>query len=222
MSDDRITLITADQFLQELVTTLYMAGIALAIGSVIGMLLGTTVVVTRPGGILQNRPIYFVVNTVVNLVRSLPFIILLVAILPFTRFLVGTSIGPAAAIVPLTIMIAPFIGRLVENSLLEVPAGIIEAARSMGATPWQIFVRFLLPEARGSLILAITTASIGLIDATAMAGTVGAGGIGDLAISYGYQRFDGIAMLTTVVTLIIIVQLVQWLGNTLSRRVRRR
>ena len=134
----------------------------------------------------------------------------------------GTSIGPTAAIVPLTIMIAPFIARLVENSLLEVPAGIIEAARSMGATPWQIFMRFLLPEARGSLILAITTASIGLIDATAMAGTVGAGGVGDLAISYGYQRFDGIAMLVTVVTLIIIVQLVQWLGNTLSRRVRRR
>ncbi|MGO1770553.1 MAG: methionine ABC transporter permease [Microbacterium sp.] len=222
MSDGRLTLITADQFFRELVTTLYMVGIALTIGAILGMLLGTIVVVTRPKGILQNLPTYFVVNTVVNLVRSLPFIILLVAILPFTRKLVGTAIGPAAAIVPLTIMIAPFIARLVENSLLEVPAGIIEAARSMGATPWQIFVRFLLPEARGSLILAITTASIGLIDATAMAGTVGAGGVGDLAISYGYQRFDGIAMLVTVVTLIIIVQLVQWLGNTLSRRVRRR
>lgn len=222
MNDGRITLITADQFLHELVATFYMAGVALAIGAVLGMILGTVVVVTRPSGILQNRPIYLVVNTVVNLVRSLPFIILLVAILPFTRALAGTAIGPTAAIVPLTIMIAPFIGRLVENSLLEVPASIIEAARSMGATPWQIFVRFLLPEARGSLILAITTASIGLIDATAMAGTVGAGGIGDLAISYGYRRFDGVAMLVTVITLIIIVQLVQWLGNTLSRRVRRR
>ncbi|RCS61871.1 methionine ABC transporter permease [Microbacterium sp. JB110] len=222
MNDDRITLITTEQFLQELAATLYMAGVALAIGSVLGLLLGTTVVLTRRGGILPNRPVYLVVNTVVNLVRSLPFIILLVAILPFTRLLVGTSIGTTAAIVPLTIMIAPFIGRLVENSLLEVPAGVIEAARSMGATPWQIFIRFLLPEARGSLILALTTASIGLIDATAMAGTVGAGGIGDLAISYGYQRFDGVAMLVTVITLIVIVQLVQWLGNSLARRVRRR
>lgn len=222
MNDDRITLITADQFLSELIVTLYMVGIALAIGSVLGLLLGTAVVVTRKGGILPNRVVYAVLNTVINLVRSLPFIILLVAILPFTRMLVGTSIGPAAAIVPLTIMIAPFIGRLVENSLLEVPAGIIEAARSMGATPWQIFVRFLLPEARGSLILAITTATIGLVDATAMAGTVGAGGIGDLAISYGYQRFDGVAMLVTVITLIVLVQLIQWLGNTLSRKVRRR
>lgn len=222
MNDDRITLITADQFLSELVATLYMAGVALAIGSIIGLFLGTILVVTRQGGILPNRPVNVVLGTVVNLVRSLPFIILLVAILPFTRFLVGTSIGTTAAIVPLTIMIAPFIGRLVENSLLEVPAGVIEAARSMGATPWQIFARFLLPEARGSLILALTTASIGLIDATAMAGTVGAGGIGDLAISYGYQRFDGVAMLVTVITLIIIVQLVQLLGNALARRVRRR
>lgn len=222
MNDDRLTLITADQFFSELVATLYMAGVALAIGSVLGLFIGTALVVTRSAGILPNRPVYAVLSTVVNLVRSLPFIILLVAILPFTRFLVGTSIGTTAAIVPLTIMIAPFIGRLVENSLLEVPAGVIEAARSMGATPWQIFIRFLLPEARGSLILAITTASIGLIDATAMAGTVGAGGIGDLAISYGYQRFDGIAMLVTVVTLIIIVQLVQWLGTSLARRVRRR
>jgi len=222
VNDDRITLITADQFLSELVATLYMAGVALAIGSIIGLFLGTILVVTRQGGILPNRPVNVVLGTVVNLVRSLPFIILLVAILPFTRFLVGTSIGTTAAIVPLTIMIAPFIGRLVENSLLEVPAGVIEAARSMGATPWQIFARFLLPEARGSLILALTTASIGLIDATAMAGTVGAGGIGDLAISYGYQRFDGVAMLVTVITLIIIVQLVQLLGNALARRVRRR
>jgi D-methionine transport system permease protein len=157
----------------------------------------------------------------VNIVRSLPFIILLVAIIPFTRLLVGTTIGANAAIVPLTIMVAPYIARLVENSLLDVPPGIVEAARAMGATPWQIFVRFLLPEARGSLILALTTASIGLLDASAMAGTVGAGGIGDLAISYGYQRFDGIAMLVTVVTLIVIVQVIQLIGTRLARRARR-
>lgn len=220
MSD--FTLITGDQFLRELGVTFYMVGVALFLGSILGLLIGTALVVTRPGGILPNRVVSVVLATVVNIVRSLPFIILLVAILPFTRFVVGTSIGPAAAIVPLTIMIAPYIGRLVENSLLEVPSGIVEAARSMGATPWQIFTRFLLPEARGSLILALTTASIGLIDASAMAGVVGGGGIGDLAISYGYQRFDGFAMLVTVLSLIVIVQVIQAVGTTLARRVRRR
>lgn len=220
MSD--FTLITGDQFLRELGVTFYMVGVALFLGSILGLLIGTALVVTRPGGILPNRVVSVVLTTVVNVIRSLPFIILLVAIVPFTRFVVGTSIGPAAAIVPLTVMIAPYIGRLVENSLLEVPSGIVEAARSMGATPWQIFVRFLLPEARGSLILALTTATIGLIDASAMAGVVGGGGIGDLAISYGYQRFDGFAMLVTVLSLIVIVQVIQAVGTGLARRVRRR
>lgn len=217
-----LTLITGEQFLRELAVTFYMVGVALFFGAILGILIGAAVVVTRPGGILPQRVVYIVLNTFINIVRSLPFIILLVAILPFTRLIVGTSIGPAAAIVPLTVMIAPYIGRLVENSLLEVPAGIVEAARSMGATPVQIFVRFLLPEARGSLILALTTATIGLIDASAMAGTVGGGGIGDLAISYGYQRFDGFAMLLTVVTLIVIVQIIQMFGTQLARRARRR
>ena len=147
---------------------------------------------------------------------------LLVAILPFTRLVAGTSIGVWAAIVPLTVMIAPYIGRLVENSLLEVPDGVIEAARAMGATPLQILWHFLLPEARSSLILAITIASIGLIDATAVAGTVGAGGIGDLALNYGYERYDGFAMLITCVTLILLVQGIQMLGTAIARRYRRR
>lgn len=220
MSD--LTLITTEQFLRELGATFYMLGVALALGSVLGVILGIVVVLTRADGLWPNRAVSFVLNAFINVVRSLPFIILLVAILPFTRMLVGTSIGTAAAIVPLTIMIAPYIGRLVENSLLEVPRGIVEAAKSMGATPFQIFSRFLLPEARGSLVLALTTASIGLLDATAMAGTVGAGGIGDLAISYGYQRFDGFAMLITVVTLIVIVQVIQLVGTTIARRIRRR
>ena len=141
---------------------------------------------------------------------------------PRGRLLVGTSIGVWAAIVPLTVMIAPYIGRLVENSLLEVPQGVIEAARAMGASPFQIFWRFLLPEARSSLILALTIASVGLVDATAMAGTVGAGGIGDLALSYGYQRYDGFAMVITCVTLIILVQGIQMLGTGVARRYRRR
>lgn len=216
------TLITSELFLEALVATFYMLGVSLFFGSILGVIIGILVVVTRPGGIKPNAVISLILNIFINITRSLPFIILLVAILPFTRVVAGSSIGANAAIVPLTIMIAPFIGRLVENSLLEVPEGIVEAAKSMGATPVQIFTRFLLPEARGSLVLALTTATIGLLDATAMAGTVGAGGIGDLAISYGYQRFDGFAMLLTVITLIVIVQVIQLFGSRLARRLRRR
>ncbi|NQX33600.1 ABC transporter permease [Herbiconiux sp. VKM Ac-2851] len=199
-----------------------MLGVSLVLGSVLGVIIGAVLALTRAGGVLENRPISLGLAVVVNLIRSLPFIILLVAILPFTRLLVGTSIGVWAAIVPLTVMIAPYIGRLVENSLLEVPRGVIEAARSMGASPLQVFWRFMLPEARGSLILAVTIASVGLLDATAMAGTVGAGGIGDLALSYGYQRYDGFAMVITVVTLIVLVQGIQLLGTVVARRYRRR
>ncbi len=222
MNDDKWTLITPEVFLTALGETLQMLGVALALGSVLGIAIGTVLALTRPGGVLPNRPVNLILGIVVNLIRSLPFIILLVAILPFTRLLVGTSIGVWAAIVPLTVMIAPYIGRLVENSLLEVPQGVIEAARAMGASPFQIFWRFLLPEARSSLILALTIASVGLVDATAMAGTVGAGGIGDLALSYGYQRYDGFAMVITAVTLIILVQGLQTIGTGVARRYRRR
>ncbi len=222
MNGDQFTLITPEIYLKALGETLQMLGIALLLGSVLGILVGTVLAVTSPGGVLPNRPVNLILGAVVNILRSLPFIVLLVAILPFTRLLVGTSIGVWAAIVPLTVMIAPYIGRLVENSLLEVPQGVIEAARSMGATPLQIFRRFLLPEARSSLILAVTIATVGLIDATAMAGTVGAGGIGDLALSYGYQRYDGFAMVVTCVTLILLVQGIQTFGSTIARRYRRR
>lgn len=222
MNDDKWTLITPEIFLTALGETLQMLGVALALGSVLGIAIGTVLALTRPGGVLPNRPVNLILGLVVNLIRSLPFIILLVAILPFTRLIVGTSIGVWAAIVPLTVMIAPYIGRLVENSLLEVPQGVVEAARAMGASPFQIFWRFLLPEARSSLILALTIASVGLVDATAMAGTVGAGGIGDLALSYGYQRYDGFAMVITCVTLIILVQGLQMIGNGVARRYRRR
>ncbi|WP_233255440.1 methionine ABC transporter permease [Naasia lichenicola] len=222
MNHDRWTLITPDLFGTALLQTLQMLGVALVLGSILGVAIGAVLALTRQGGVLENRPVSIILAAVVNVLRSLPFIILLFAIIPFTRLVVGTSIGVAAAIVPLTVMIAPYIGRLVENSLLEVPRGVIEAARSMGATPWQIFTRFMLPEARGSLILAVTIASVGLLDATAMAGTVGAGGIGDLAVSYGYQRYDGFAMLITVITLVIIVQGIQFLGTNVARRYRRR
>ncbi|MGI8384102.1 methionine ABC transporter permease [Robertmurraya sp. P23] len=198
-----------------------MVGASLLIGSLIGIPLGIALVITRPGGIVQSKVFYSILNPIINIVRSLPFIILMVAIIPFTRMVVGTSIGTNAAIVPLIIFISPFIARLVENSLLEVNPGIIEAAESMGATPFQMIWYFLLPEAFGSLILSITTATIGLIGATAMAGTVGGGGVGDLAIVYGYQRFDTFAMVSTVIILIIFVQGIQSSGNVLARKARK-
>lgn len=222
MSDGKWTLITPEMFFTALGETLQMLGVALFFGAILGILIGTTLAVTRPGGVIPNRAVSIVLGTIVNVIRSLPFIILLVAILPFTRLIAGTSIGIQAAIVPLTVMVAPYIGRLVENSLLEVPSGVIEAARAMGASPVQIFWRFLLPEARGSLILAVTIATVGLIDATAMAGTVGAGGLGDLALSYGYQRYDWFAMLLTCITLVVLVQGIQLLGTSLARKYRRR
>lgn len=214
--------VTYEQFFEALLDTLYMVCLSLAIGSIIGFILGIALVVTKPGGILANRIVHSILSPVINIFRSIPFIILLVAILPLTRLIVGTTVGTSAAIVPLVAFVGPYIARLVENSLLEVPRGIIEAAQSMGATNWQIIRRFLIPEAKGSLVLSVTTATIGLIGATAMAGTVGGGGLGDLAITYGYERFDSVTMVVTVIVLVILVQGVQASGNALARRFRRR
>lgn len=215
------TTITGEQFMQAIIETIQMVGVSLFVGSLIGIPFGILLVITRPGGVLENKVVYAILNPIINIIRSLPFIILLVAIVPFTRLIVQTSIGTSAAIVPLIIYIAPYIGRLVENSLLEVNPGILEAAEAMGATPFQVIWYFLLPEAVGSLILSLTTATIGLIGATAMAGTVGGGGVGDLAIVYGYQRFDTVVVVATVIILIILVQGIQSLGNTLARKIRR-
>ena len=216
-----MTTITGPQIIKAIIETLQMVSVSLLIGSLLGIPLGILLVITNKGGIIKNKAIYSALNNVINIVRSVPFIILLAAIVPFTRLIVGTSIGTKAAIVPLIIYIIPYIARLIENSLLEVDDGIIEAAESMGATPVQIIWHFLLPEAMGSLILSLTTATIGLIGATAMAGTIGAGGIGDVAISYGYQRFDTKVILITVIILIIFVQAIQNFGNKLARKVRR-
>ncbi|WP_257350337.1 methionine ABC transporter permease [Pseudalkalibacillus decolorationis] len=201
--------------------TLVMVGISLLFATLIGLPLGVALVVTRPNGLLQNGALFKVLNAIVNFFRSIPFIILLVAILPITRFLVGTSIGTAAAVVPLVFFSGPYIARLVESSLLEVKPGVVEAAESMGATPWQIVFRVLIPEALSSLVLNITIATIGLVGASAMAGFVGGGGLGDLAIAYGYQRFETEVMIITVLLLVVLVQLVQTTGNLLSRKIRR-
>ncbi|AXI08604.1 methionine ABC transporter permease [Oceanobacillus zhaokaii] len=213
--------VSAELVLNALWETLYMVSVSLFFGGIIGIFLGILLVVTRKGHILENRFIFSIVNPIVNIFRSIPFIILLVAIIPLTRLIVGTGIGTTAAIVPLVLHIGPYFSRLVENSLLEVDEGIIEAAKAMGATPFQIIYRFLFPEAFSSLILSITTATIGLIGATAMAGAIGGGGLGDVAITYGYQRFSTITILVTVIILVILVQGIQSIGNRLERKLRR-
>lgn len=206
-----------DQFVDAMQETIQMVLLSFLFGGIWGLIQGVALVVTRDKGILPNKAIYHGLNPIINALRSLPFFILAIAVIPLTKWIVGSSIGTWAAIVPLTIFIGPYMGRLIENSLLEVNDGIIESAQAMGATPWQIVFKFILPEARSSLILNMTTATISLIGATAMAGAVGAGGIGDLAYSYGYQRFDSSVMLLTVIVLLILVQLVQSLGNWLSK-----
>lgn len=221
MSDLFETAVTGDQFLIALQDTLVMVSVSLGFGALLGLPLGVILVICRPGGIMPHRLVHQILNPLVNIIRSLPFIILLITILPLTRLLVNTTIGTAGAIVPLVIFIAPYISRLVESVLLEVDEGILESANAMGATTLQTIWYFMLPEAASSLVLALTTATIGLLGATAMAGTVGGGGIGDLAITYGYQRFDAFATITTALVLIVIVQLLQTLGTRLSRRIRR-
>lgn len=214
--------VSNEKILEALWETLYMTGVSFLFSLVVGSILGLLLVVTRKGHLLENEPVSKVLNAIINIFRSVPFIILMVAIIPITRFIVGTSIGTAAAIVPLVFYAGPYIARLIENSLLEVDKGVIEAAQAMGASPIQIIFRFLIPEALSSLVLALTIAIVGLIGASAMAGAIGGGGLGDLAITYGYQRFDNILMLVTVAILVILVQGVQSGGNLLSKQVRRR
>ncbi len=212
--------IPAAQVVNATYETFYMIFVSLAVGSVIGMALALSLVLTNKDGILKNGPVFAALNSVVNVVRSVPFIILMVFIMPLTKFVVGTRIGTTAALVPLTLFIAPYLARLFENSFLEVDKGIIEAARAMGATTGQIIRHFLLPEAKGSLILSLTTGTIGLLGATAMAGAVGGGGIGDLALTYGYERMNFVLMLFTVVILVIFVQVIQTAGNWFAYRQR--
>lgn len=199
--------------------TLYMSLISAFLSGVFGIPLGILLYITRPGRFMQNRWVYYPLGTVVNIGRSIPFIILVVAIIPFTRFVVGTFIGNKAMIVPLTLSATPFVARMIETVLNEVPEGLIEAAESMGASVLQIIRKVLLAEALPGIINAMTITTIALIGYSAMAGAVGAGGLGKVGITYGYQRFDSQIMLYTVVLLVILVQLIQWTGDFLSRLV---
>ncbi len=202
--------------------TIYMVAVSMFIASLLGIPLGVLLYTTNKGQILENLTLNRAIGSVVNAVRSIPFIILMVAIIPLTRLIVGSAIGTTAAIVPLVIASVPFIGRQVETSLMEVPNGLVEAARSMGASPVQIIQKVLLPEAMPSIVAQLTTVIIALVGESAMAGAIGGGGLGDLAIRYGYQRFRPEVMLATVIILIVLVQLVQFLGNALSRRLNKR
>jgi len=199
--------------------TLYMVGIALLIGTVIGTLLALVLVLCRKGGLVKNKVLHSIVSLYINVVRSVPFIILLVTIMPLTRAILGTTIGSTAALVPLVVYISPYLARLIENSLLEVSPGILEAAQAMGASPWQIVTKVLLKESVPSLVTGAAIALTTILGYSAMAGAVGGGGLGDLAIKYGYHRYQTDVLLLTLVILVLLVQVIQALGNAVAKRI---
>ena len=202
--------------------TLLMTGISTVFAYLFGLPLGVALILTQPHGIRPHRGLYRVLDWIVNVGRSLPFIILLVAILPFTRMVAGTAVGVKGAIVPLVVSAAPFIARMVETSLSEVDAGVIEAAQSMGASTFQIVRKVYLPEAKPSLVLGGAISIVSILAYTAIAGTVGAGGLGDIAIRYGHQRGITSVMWVTVVFLIIFVQIIQVVFNNFAKRIDKR
>jgi D-methionine transport system permease protein len=206
---------------QAVLDTVYMLGISVFFSTIIGIPLGVILYLTDKGMILQNKLVYQILSFVINVLRSVPFIILLIVMMPLTTLLVGTSLGVKGVIPPLIFGAFPFFTRLVENSLKEIDSGVIHMAESCGASNWQIIWHILLPEILPSIIASITVTAIALISYTAMAGTVGGGGLGDLAIRYGYQRFQTNVMLITVVLLIVLVQLIQFLGDFIARLIKK-
>ncbi|SRR5258708_1381333 len=199
--------------------TLYMVGVSTLWTVLLGLPLGVLLVITDRDGLLNMPVLHQILGAIVNIGRSLPFIILMVALIPLTRLIIGTTIGTTAAIVPLIIAAVPFFGRVAETSLREVDSGVIEAARAMGCSSGQVVRKVLLPEALPSLVLGITITIISLISYSAIAGAIGAGGLGDLAITYGYERFETDVMVVTVIVLIVLVQGVQLLGNLLAHNI---
>ena len=213
---------TTMMVVEGIFVTLYMTLATTFMGYVLGLPMGIALVITAPKGLRPNKIIYKVLDVVVNVVRSFPFLILLIVIQPLTRIIVGKSYGPTATIVPLTLSAAPFIARMVESSLLEVDHGVIEAAQSMGANLWTIIWKVMIGEAKTSLIVNVTIALGTILGYSAMAGIVGGGGLGDIAIRYGYYRYDSSIMWVTVVLLIVLVQLIQYIGMTISKKLDKR
>ena len=202
--------------------TLYMTLFSTLLAYILGMPIGVALYVTDKNGLKPHKGINAVLGTIVNIVRSVPFIILLITILPFTQWLLGTTLGATATVVPLVICAAPFIGRMVESSLKEVPAGVIEAARAMGTSNFQIIVKTLIPEAKPSLISGCTITVTTILGYTAMAGYVGGGGLGAIAINYGYYRYNTPVMLVTVLLMVIIVQMFQMVGSYIEKKTDKR
>ena len=202
--------------------TLYMTLVSTIAGYIIGLPMGIVLTVTDKDGIRPNALVYKILDVIVNIVRSIPFLILLILVIPLTRIIVGQSYGPTATIVPLTLAAAPFIARMVESSLLEVDPGVIEAAQSMGANIWTIIWKVMLAESRTSLLVNGTIALGTILGYSAMAGAVGGGGLGDIAIRYGYYRYQTDIMLVTVVLLVLLVQLLQYIGMTISKKLDKR
>lgn len=217
---DKFLTFFTDILIEALGQTLYMVGISTILATLIGFILAIILVITEKDGLKPNKLINSILGFIVNTLRSFPFIILVVAIIPLTRMIVGKSIGETAALVPLTIGSAPFIARVIEGALKEVNKGLIEAAKSFGASDFQIIFKVMIKEAMPSIISGITLSIISIIGYSAMAGAVGAGGVGAVALTYGYQRFDDAVMIYTVITLIIIVQLLQGAGNLAYKKLK--
>lgn len=207
-------------FPAAMIQTLYMIVVPTIIATAIGFVIAVILVVTKDGGLKPNKNINRILGLIVNILRSFPFIILIVAMIPITRAIVGTSIGETAAIVPITVGSAPFIARLIENALDEVDKGLIDAAKSFGATNSQIIFKVMLKEATPAIVTGVTLSIISILGYTAMAGAVGAGGLGNVALMYGYQQFDKNVMAYTVIALVIIVQIIQSLGDFLYRKLK--
>ena len=211
-----------DMILKGIQETLYMTLLSTLMGYVIGLPMGVLLAVSDKEGLKPNRVLYRILDVIANIVRSIPFLILLILLIPFTRLIVGKSYGSTATVVPLVIAAGPFIARMVESSLKEVDEGVIEAARSMGASNLRIIMKVLLVEARTSLINGATIAVGTILGYSAMAGTIGGGGLGDIAIRYGYHRYQADIMVVTVVLLVILVQIFQMIGTTLANRLDKR
>ncbi len=204
---------------QSIGETFIMVGISILFAIFLGLPLGTLLYLTRKGQLLENQILFSILNLFVNIVRSFPFLLFVVFLIPFTRWIVGTAIGTAAATVPLAIMAVAYYSRLVEQSLIDVPKGVMEAALSMGASVPKIIFKFLYVEARSGLVLGLTTSTISFISYSTIVGVVGGGGIGDFAIRYGYQRFETELMFYMIMIMIILVQLIQFIGTTISKKI---
>ena len=209
-----------DILIEAFFQTLYMTAVATIFATIIGFIIAITLVITDSNGLRPNKKLNDVLGGIINTVRSFPFIILMVAIIPLTRFIVGKAIGVNAALVQLTIGAAPFIARVIESALKEVDKGLIEAAKSFGASDFQIIFKVMIKEAMPSIVSGITLSTISILGYTAMAGAVGAGGLGAVALTYGYQKFDTSVMLYTVLILIVIVQLIQCIGNLAYKKLK--